>query len=201
MVLIGEHMNTNHPAAGSHIKVDPIKNLKDIKSIKKILKDSPRDYALFVMGINTNLRASDLVGIMVGQVRNLKTGDDLVLVERKTGKERCITLNASVIDAIQIHLTSSDLEDADPLFKSRKGGRLTVPSINRLVKGWCAAINLKGNYGSHSLRKTFGYHMRTTFKVDLPTLMTVFNHATQRQTLAYLGVQPSEVRAVYQNEL
>jgi hypothetical protein len=47
-----------------------------------------------------------------------------------------------------------------------------------MVKGWCAAINLVGNYGSHSLRKTFGFHMRTTFKVDLPTLMMVFNHAT-----------------------
>jgi integrase len=194
-------MNTNHPAAGSHIKVDPIKNLKDIKAIKKILAATPRDYALFVMGINTNLRASDLINLTVGQVRNLQVGDDIVLVEQKTGKERRITLNNAVVDAIQTHLTSADQDDVDPLFKSRKGGRLTVPSINRLVKGWCAAINLKGNYGSHSLRKTFGYHMRTTFKVDLPTLMTVFNHATQRQTLAYLGVQPSEVRAVYHNEL
>ena len=66
----GGHMNTNHPAAGSQIKVDPIKNLKDIKAIKKMLAASPRDYALFVMGINTNLRASDLINLTVGRVRN-----------------------------------------------------------------------------------------------------------------------------------
>lgn len=70
-------LNPNHPKTGSQIKVDPIKNLKDIKSIKKLLKDNPRDYALFVMGINTNLRASDLVSITVQQVQDLKPGDDL----------------------------------------------------------------------------------------------------------------------------
>ena len=193
--------NPNHPVKGSQVKVDPIKNLKDIKSIKKMLQDSPRDYALFVMGINTNLRASDLVAVTVCQVRTLQTGDDLVLTERKTGKERRITLNKAVVDAIKNHLASSELDDTDPLFRSRKGGRLSIPSIHRLVKGWCAAINLKGNYGSHSLRKTWGYHQRVTFGADLPTLMTCFNHSTQRQTLKYLCVQPGELKAIYQNEI
>jgi len=193
--------NPNHPVKGTQVKVDPIKNLKDIKSIKKMLKDSPRDYCLFVLGINTNLRASDLVAVTVGQVRTIQPGSDLVLTEQKTGKERRITLNAAVVDAIQKLLASADLDDADPLFKSRKGGRLTVPSINRLAKGWCASVNLKGNYGSHSLRKTWGYHQRVTFGADLPTLMTCFNHSTQRQTLKYLCVQPGELKEIYQNEL
>ena len=194
-------LNPNHPKTGSQIKVDPIKNLKDIKSIKKLLKDNPRDFALFVMGINTNLRASDLVNITVQQVQDLKPGDDLVLTEQKTGKERRITLNAACVDAIENLLVSQALEGDDPLFKSRKGDQLCVQSIHRLVKGWCNQINLKGNYGSHSLRKTWGYHQRVTFGADLPTLMTCFNHSTQRQTLKYLCVQPGEVKAIYQNEL
>ena len=37
---------------------------------------------------------------------------------------------------------------------------MTVSSVHRLVKSWCRDIGLKGNYGSHSLRKTFGYHQR-----------------------------------------
>ncbi len=82
---------------------------------------------------------------------------------QKTAKEQRITLNAAVVNAIQKLQTAADLDDNDPLFRSRKGDRLTVPSINRLVKGWCAAINLKGNYGSHTLRKTFGYHIWTNF--------------------------------------
>jgi len=50
-------------------------------------------------------------------------------------------------------------------------------------------------------RKTWGFHQRVTFGTDLPTLMECFNHSTQKQTLAYLCVQPDEIRNVYENEL
>ena len=62
--------NQNRPKKGSQIKVDPIKKRKDIESIKKLLADNPRNSALFTIGINTNLRASDLLRIKVGQVRD-----------------------------------------------------------------------------------------------------------------------------------
>jgi hypothetical protein len=62
--------NFNHPKKGSVIKVDPIKSKKHILTIKKLLADKPLDYALFTIGINTNLRASDLLRIKVGQVKD-----------------------------------------------------------------------------------------------------------------------------------
>ncbi|MBT4643763.1 MAG: hypothetical protein HOC09_33585 [Deltaproteobacteria bacterium] len=68
---------------GENNKVDPIKKLKDIQSIKRLLRDKPRDLALFTKGINTNLRASDLCRITVAMVKNLKPGDDFVLKEKK----------------------------------------------------------------------------------------------------------------------
>ena len=192
--------NYNSPGAGSSIKVDPIRKRKDIDSIKKLISDNVRDSALFTIGINTNLRASDLLRIKVGQVRDLKPGDSIELKEKKTGKLRRLTLNKSCIQAIQRLLASKSFEDADPLFVGQRGP-LTVPSVHRLVKGWCRAINLRGNYGSHTLRKTFGYHQRVTFGTDIPRLMVVFNHSTQRQTLEYLCIQPEEIKNVYENEL
>ena len=161
--------------------------------------DKPRDYCLFVLGINTNLRASDLVSITVGQVRDLKAGDELTLKEKKTGKGRRITLNTSAVEAIQHYLGSSlgqTLEDCDCLFKSQRGV-LTVQSINRLVKSWCRTINLPGNYGSHSLRKTFGYHQRVQLNTSIPELMVMFNHSSQRQTLDYLCIQAEEIKDAY----
>ena len=62
--------NFNHPEKGSQIKVEPIRKKRDIQSIKKMLSDSPRNQALFTMGINTNLRASDLLGIKADQVKD-----------------------------------------------------------------------------------------------------------------------------------
>jgi len=55
--------NCNHPKKGDMIRVQPITNIKNLKAIKKLLADKPRDLALFTVGINTNLRASDLLQI------------------------------------------------------------------------------------------------------------------------------------------
>lgn len=189
--------NTNHPLKNSTITVEPIRNLKDIKAIKKLLSDKPRDLCLFVLGINTNLRASDLVGIQVSDVQHLKPGDSLVLKEQKTMKKRAITLNKAAYEAIQGLLMSQPYQSGDHLFKSQRAATLTVPSVSRLVKGWCRMVNLRGNYASHTLRKTWGYHQRVTFDRDIPTLMQCFNHSTQRQTLDYLCIQASEIKDVY----
>ncbi|CCH47379.1 Integrase family protein (fragment) [Pseudodesulfovibrio piezophilus C1TLV30] len=92
--------------------------------------------ALFTLGINTNLRASDLLRITICRIRDLEAGDELVLNEKKTGKERRITLNKTVITALCRYLGEVDLGDTTPLFQSQRGNgqALTVPSVNRLVK-------------------------------------------------------------------
>ena len=84
--------NPNHPRKGSKVSVEPIRKRKDIKLIRKMLEDSPRNYCLFVLGINTNLRASDLLKIRVDQVRGLQPEDEIALKEKKTGKIRRINL-------------------------------------------------------------------------------------------------------------
>ena len=186
---------------GNRTKMEPIRRLEDVKTIKKLLIDRPRDYALFVIGINTAFRASDLLNIKVGQVRHLKPGDDWETVERKTQKRRRITFNNACQKAVAQLLGTLEYENDDFLFQGQRG-RLTVATVNRLVKGWCRALNLKGNYGSHTLRKSFGYHQYRTFGVPLPDLMEIFNHSTQRQTLEYLCIQDDDIRRIYMtNEL
>ena len=133
-------------------------------------------------------------------MKDLNAGDT-VEIKEKTGKARMITLNKTIIRAIQALFASKKYQDDDYLFQSQRRHVLTVPSVNKLVKSWCSEINLKGNYGSHTLRKTWGYHQRVTFGVDLPRLMVFFKHSTQRQTLDYLCIQPEEIKDVYENEL
>lgn len=161
----GAVRNPKHPKRDDQIKVAPIKDLAAIKTLKKLLAGSPRDPALFTMGINTNLRARDLLVIKVGQVQGLKPGDEIELKERKTGKTRRITRNKAVVKTLQDRLREGRYKNQDPVFRSQRGPVLTVPSVPRLVKGWCAAVGLRGNYGGHTLRKTWGYHQRVTFGV------------------------------------
>ena len=117
--IMKKGQNTNRPAKGSKIKVQPITRLKDIKAIKKLLADNPRDFCLFVLGINTNLRASDLTQITVGMVKDKEPGDELGLKEKKTGKPRRITLNKSSVEAIQRLLLAGEYNGATPNHCSR----------------------------------------------------------------------------------
>jgi len=214
----------NHPAKGSkgEITVDPIREAKDIKLIKKMLAGNARDLAIFTVGINTNLRASDLLAMKVGHVRGLKADEEFTITEQKTEKVRRISMNNGTVAAVAGLLATDSMKEADNddlLFQSRKkavqrkqivkngvegkipaSGELAVSCLNRLVKGWCKEAKIKGNFGSHTLRKTFGYQQRMA-GASLPLLMEAFNHSTQRQTLAYLGIQPEELKELYRLEI
>ncbi len=193
--------NPNHPVKGSTTKVEPIREKKAIGNIKKILADKPRDLAMFVVGINTAFRASDLSRITVGDVRGVEAGGELELREKKTGKARRVTLNGACVDVIGKLLEAKPGKDHEPLFRTNRGGSISIPYFNNLVKQWCGEVGLKGRYGSHTLRKTWGFHQRKSFHVPLPILMEAYGHSTQRQTLDYLCVQAEEIKDVYGNEL
>ena len=138
-------------------RVDPIRKLEDIKRIKASLVDRPRDHALFVVGINVALRAIDLLSIKAGQVKDLAPGEYFFIAERKTSKRRSVIINKESHRAIHRYLSRRHgLLDTDPLFPSRKGVRTAISRywLNRMVQSWCEGI--KGDYGSHSLRKTWG---------------------------------------------
>jgi integrase len=192
--------NPNHPGKGSSIKVEPIRSRAAIKRIRLLLSKSPVYSTLFCLGINTAFRASDLLSIKAGDVRDLQADGELKLREKKTGKDRRVNLNKICIDEIQKLIKTRNYEDGDYLFQGQRG-LLTVPSVSRLIKNWCRDAGLKGNYAAHSLRKTWGYHQRLTFGASLPLLVEAFGHATQRQTLDYLGIQPEEIKDLYTNAL
>lgn len=196
-------LNPNHPKKGSSIKVEPIKDIKAIKRIKKILHDRPRDLCLFTLGINTAYRANELVSITVGQVDYLKAGDRLELKQSKNRKYRPTTLNENVIDAIENWLkVHPDTRPDAPLFPSVKTKEaLTAGTLTSMVKGWCADVGLRGNYGSHTLRKTWGYHQRKTFGQPTALLTRAFGHASEWQTLQYLCIQPEEIEELYAGAL
>lgn len=190
------------------IKVEPIRELEAIAHIKRNLSDHPRNSALFIMGINTNLRASDLLQITIGEVRGVAIGESFYIgKEQKTGKGRTLTMNKSVFEGVRnlLELFSPSAPDSELLFQSRKSGKsgkkIAVSTLSTMVKGWCRDAKIKGNYGSHTLRKTFGYMHRTVNKTDIPTLMTLFNHSSQKQTLDYLCIQPDEIKQAYMFEL
>ncbi len=207
--IIADNFNRHRPIRGALKTVHPIINNEDIQKIKDMLRrqKSIRDYALFVIGINTALRVSDLVRIRVAHVIDILPMETISIRERKTKKVRHVYINNTCYDTIRLLLKEIKeknlLDNERYIFYSRIFQRqpITEDRVYRMVKGWCKAIGLRGNYGSHTLRKTWGYHQRVDFGVDMPTLMKCFGHSSQDITMRYLCIQPEEVKNAFEHEL
>ena len=194
--------NANHPKKGDRISVEPIRKIKDIKAISKLTSGNPRDHLLFIMGVNNGLRAGDLIKLKVKQVRYLKVGDTLTIKEGKTGKDNILVINKMVYKALQNYLDTVQPDDDTFLFASRKGdSHLQSQAVSKLVKKWTRAINLKGNFGAHTLRKTWGYIQRTVHGVGFEIICKRYNHSNPAITMRYLGIQDKEVHSTLMNEI
>lgn len=184
-------------------EVEPFKNKKEIEKMKQYLKgkDNLRDYTIFVVGINVGLRAGDLLSLKWADVLN-ENGtikDNLLITEEKTSKTKELTLNNSVKDALSEYLKSLQGLESDYVFSSRKGNEhLQVRSLHRIIKQATRDLNIKGNYGTHSLRKTFGYH-RYKAGIPLETLQKMFNHSSQAITLKYIGITKEVIQDAYKS--
>lgn len=200
--------NPNHPKIGSAIKVDPVRDLVSVDNIKKQLlrEGQDRNHCLFVFGVNTALRANEILKLKVRDVRHLKVWGILEFKQSKNQKYRKVVINPTVHRALEFWLAVYNPKSDDlPLFPSFRPGYedkpITVPYLSSLVKKWCDQVGLVGNFGSHTLRKTWGYHQRLTYKQPLSLLVDAFGHSSERETQLYLGILPEEIMALYQNEI
>jgi len=193
----------NHPKLGSNITVEPIRKLEHIELIKKVISNDKRNLLLFTLGINNGLRAGDILQLKVKDVRHLKSGEIFSLIEQKTKKKNILMINKSVYKALHSYLDDRKPDDNDYLFKSKKGDNqpLSVSSVNGMIKGWCKSIGLKGNYGTHSMRKTWGYIQRTKFGVGFEVISKRFNHSSPTITMRYICVENREVSNILMNEI
>jgi len=186
------------PHRDKKIAVEPIRKESDILKIKNMLREHrrKRDYVLFVLGINTGLRGGDLLSLKWGDV--LDDEGEIVshldVRERKTKKHRSIMLGSRPKKALTMWLKKheDDLDKDAYLFPSQKGGRMTIQRLHQLINQWCERAKIKGNYGTHTLRKTYGFHHYNR-GVDLAILMKIFGHSSQQVTLRYIGIRDKDI--------
>lgn len=181
--------------------VHPIYNVKKIDAMKKILKSTNiRDYCLFTLGINTGLRISDLLKLTIGEVVNEKgkIGDGIKLREQKTGKLKDFPFGATTKKALTEYLaTREGAKPEESLFPSRKGGKpISRVQAYRVLNSAARAVGIQDEIGTHTLRKTFGYH---AYKqgVDITRIQHLLNHSSPKVTLAYIGITKEELDNIY----
>lgn len=166
-------------------EVQPIRDLKDIAKMKEVLaKYSDRDCMLFTFGINCGLRVSDLLTLRVSDV----SGDHVVVSEQKTGKINRFPINAKLRKALRKYIKDNNLTDDDYLFQSRKGVNKPITRVQawRVLNRAADYLNLD-EIGTHTMRKTYGYHFYQRTH-DIALLQEMFNHSAPSITLRYIGL-------------
>jgi len=163
-------------------KVEPIRNTEKIEEMKKILKQkSYRDYLLFVIGINTGFRISDILNLKVKDVKNKR---HIKVKEKKTKKTKKALINDKLKKDIEEYIFNKNEEEY--LFKSREKQKITRSRAYQIIRNAAEKVDLK-NIGTHSLRKSFGYHHYQRNK-DVALLQNLFNHSSPSVTLDYIGI-------------
>ena len=163
--------------------VDPIRDKDDIQAMKEYLREwNERNYLLFLFGINSGLRVGDILRIRVKDVQ----GWYIKIKEQKTGKRKQIKMTKNLKKEVREYIKDMPLHHY--LFQSRIGknkplDRRTVDWILKTAAIECGIENI----GTHSMRKTFGYHYYKKTK-DIAMLMDLFNHSSPAITLRYIGI-------------
>lgn len=192
--------------------VEPIREIKTIKNIRSILKSqSTRNELLFILGINVGLRVSDILSLRVSDILkpNKTSKDHVVITEKKTGKTKKFYIGDIVKKVIDTYVKENPTLQMDSyVFISRKGENLPITrqQAYRILNGAAEALGLverddlgiiiTGEIGTHTLRKTFGYHAFQN-GTSLELLMDIFNHSSKSQTLRYIGITEEQKKDVY----
>lgn len=174
--------------------VEPIRSKHDLEKIETTLKKQGlRDLLLFLIGTNCGLRVSDILNL---DVRDVRHKDYINIIEKKTGKYKRFPINTKLKPLLEDFTNGRDLDE--PLFLSIFNNRMERTQCYRIIRDACREVGVDYNVGTHTLRKTFGYHHYKKFK-DVVVLQKIFNHYSPQITLRYIGIDQDMIDASYNN--
>lgn len=180
--------------------VEAIKDKKQVEAVENYLSiHSKRNQLIFVLGINTGLRVSDILGLDISDVKNKNYVE---IIEKKTGKYKRFPLNNKLKVLIKEYLklreTQYSINDEEPLFVGKKHCRLNRSQVYRFLNIACREVGVKINVGCHTMRKTFSYFFYKKFN-DIALLQKILNHSSPSITLRYIGIDQDTIDFSYNN--
>ncbi|HZT77798.1 MAG TPA: tyrosine recombinase XerC [Vicinamibacterales bacterium] len=177
-----------------------------------------RDRAILELFYASGLRLAELVGL---NLEDVNLGSRMVRVLGKGRKERIVPFNTSTANAIRGYLNDREQivrsvrgqadgrgtargatnarragRDREPLFVNYRGGRLTVRSVDRLVRRYVAATSTRTGISPHALRHSFATHLLQR-GADLRAIQELLGHARLSTTQRYTHVNAAQLLEVY----
>ena len=150
-----------------------------------------RNSLLWALGITTGLRISDLLSLRLADF--LTSDGELVqsitVKEQKTGNVRTLILAPIVLKELDGY--RQEISEGDLLFG------ITREQARRLIKQWCDDCGLKGNYGTHTPRKTFATVAYDNSGGDPVMTARITGHSNPAQLMAYIGRKTASEQKIW----
>jgi tyrosine recombinase XerC len=157
-----------------------------------------RDHALLELLYASGLRVSELANLDMEQL-DLEAKE--IRVWGKGSKERITLIGDPAARALKAYLecgrpqlVKSDRIDA--VFLNLKGGRLTVRSIQSIVRKYGANTSVDKKVHPHMVRHTFATHLLDG-GADLRVVQELLGHASLSSTQIYTHVSKTQAKKVY----
>ena len=171
----------------------PLK-LREIWAIRVRLQvfSRNRELALFDLGIDSKLRACDLLKLKVRDLcRGERVGARAIVVQQKTSRPVQFEITELTRTALTDWIRLSDLASDDFLFPSRvhASPHLSARQYARIVDSWVEEIGLDpAAYGTHSIRRTKPSLIYRRSK-NLRAVQLLLGHTKLESTVRYLGIE------------
>lgn len=184
---------------GSKTTSDFLEWTKMQSLVLKLERDNELKFALLIAtGSYIGLRISDLLQLRWEQILNQEY---FVITEKKTGKERRITINPELQDIVQRLFYKMEADRTQYMFVNRFGKQpISVQHVNTKLKEIFSKYGIIGQYSSHFMRKTLGRRIWEVNKYSdqaLLLLSQLFNHSSITTTKIYLGIRQQEISNLY----
>jgi len=141
-------------------------------------------------------------GLRIGEAlalnrKDAPTGDSMRVLGKRQ-KERIVPILPAVRDAIDAYLkiVPYALNDYDPLFVGKRGGRLNPRALQLAMQKLRIALGLPESATPHALRHSFATHLLSRGG-DLRTIQELLGHADLGSTQVYTEVDTSRLMDIY----
>ncbi|HUB76905.1 MAG TPA: tyrosine recombinase [Solirubrobacteraceae bacterium] len=158
-----------------------------------------RDRAMFELAYASGLRAEELVNATLAAI---DFDGEQVRIEGKGGKTRFVPVGEPALRSIARYLERGRpallADEADVLFLSKTGRRLSTSDVRRRLRGWSARAGLGATVHPHALRHSFATHLLDGGS-DLRAIQAMLGHASISTTQVYTRVESARLRRAYAN--
>lgn len=174
-------------------------------SLVKLVLTNTRDYTLFVLGLKTGFRISELLSLKVSDVHQYDTINTHVTVSRRNMKgkhsSRSVILHPEAQQSLVKLINEYSLQPNDFLFQSRKGLNNPISKQHAwlILKTAYRACRLQGHCSTHSMRKSLAARVYAASDRDLVKTSKALGHANVSSTISYLDCNSEELDDLIKN--